>query len=121
MPRFEIVPVAKPRMTQSDKWNNRPAVVRYWTFKDELQLEARRQGFILPSSYSVTFFIPMPQGWSQKKKKEMIGSPHRQKPDLDNLVKAINDALCPDDDAGIWETYAKKVWDIKGAIEIWIP
>ena len=35
---LNIVPVAKPRMTQSDKWKKRPATDKYWKFKDDLKM-----------------------------------------------------------------------------------
>ena len=35
---LNIVPVAKPRMTQSDKWKKRPVVQKYWKYKDDLKL-----------------------------------------------------------------------------------
>lgn len=118
MPLFRIDPIAKPRMTRSDKWNERPAVLRYWAFKDELQREAGRQGFILPPAFTVTFYIPMPQSWSKAKKQRYLHKPHQQKPDLDNLIKALNDSLASEDDTYIWFVNACKVWALEGAIMI---
>ena len=34
---LNIVHVAKPRMTQSDKWKKRPATTKYWKYKDDLK------------------------------------------------------------------------------------
>lgn len=34
---YPIVPVPKPRMTQRDKWQKRPAVMRYRAFCDEVR------------------------------------------------------------------------------------
>jgi len=118
MARFTLDPVAKPRMTQADKWQQRPAVLRYWAFKDELQRQAGEQGFTLPSAFAVTFYLPMPQGWSHKHKIEMLGKPHQTKPDLDNLCKSLNDSLLPDDDSTVWAINARKLWALEGAIII---
>lgn len=115
---IEINPVGKPRMTRRDKWNPSDAAIRYWNFKDELVKEAKKQGFILGDSYSVIFNITMPQSWSKKKKLSMIGTAHQAKPDLDNLLKAINDSLRPDDDSGVYRTLASKYWMSKGSILI---
>jgi len=35
---YNINPVPKPRMTQSDKWKKRPPVLRYFAFKDECRI-----------------------------------------------------------------------------------
>lgn len=92
---IEIVPVAKPRMTRSDKWKQRPCVMRYRAFADELRLKVGK-GFDV-NYYEIVFTMPMPESWSKKKKKEMDGTCHVQKPDIDNLLKSVLDALYGDD------------------------
>jgi Holliday junction resolvase RusA-like endonuclease len=47
----------------------------------------------------------------------MIGTPHRQKPDIDNLWKAVTDTLWSED-SGIAFCYADKFWSLKGSIEV---
>jgi len=118
VPRFIVVPVPKPRMTRSDRWNQRPAVTRYWAFKDELQRQATLANFELGECFMAIFHIPMPQSWSAAKKRQMLGQPHKQRPDNSNYVKAIEDSLLPDDDSKIWFTAAAKFWATEGAIEI---
>src|SRR5690606_19230936 len=99
------------------KWAKRPAVLRYRAFKDECRLKRVE----LPSGGAcITFVLPMPKSWSRKKMMEMCGKPHRQKPDLDNLAKALMDAV-HDDDAGIWSMSLAKVWGFKGQIRIESP
>ena len=39
------------------------------------------------------FVMPIPQSLSKKKQTELVAMPHTKKPDLDNLVKAVLDAL----------------------------
>lgn len=118
MPRFNITPVPKPRMTHADRRIPRPPVMRYWAFKDELTRLAKEADFELGESFMVIFYMPMPQSWSATKKRQMLGQPHKQTPDTDNMVKAIADTLLPAGDAGIWCTIAAKFWAIEGAIEI---
>ncbi len=111
---YLITPVPKPRMTRSDKWKKRDCVVRYYAFKDEVQANK----ITLPESdYHVTFILPMPKSWSKKKKQEMNGKPHQQKPDKDNLEKALLDAIF-DDDCKIWDGRVTKLWGEVGKIVI---
>lgn len=113
-----VTPVPKPRMTRADKWSKRPAVEKYWSFKDKLCLAANLAGFELGESFRVVFQIPMPDGWSRTKRQRMVGKPHQVRPDTDNLTKAVMDSLLPDGDARVWHVDAKKVWGITGAIMI---
>lgn len=101
-----IEPVAKPRMTRSDKWKARPAVARYRQFCDLFRLHKAK---IKESGTRLTFVMAMPVSWSEKKKAEMDGKPHKQKPDIDNLCKACLDALF-EDDSHIWDIHARKIW-----------
>jgi Holliday junction resolvase RusA-like endonuclease len=111
-----IIPCAKPRMTVGDRWKSRPIVEKYWRFKDELRLLC--PDLVLPGSYQVEFTFPMPQSWSQKKKVAYDGQPHQSRPDLDNLLKALNDCLM-DEDSYIWDVRATKIWGQEGCIRIW--
>lgn len=43
---YDITPVAKPRMTRSDRWRSRPETSAYWFFKAQV----RRLGITLPES-----------------------------------------------------------------------
>lgn len=111
---IDITPVAKPRMTQRDRWATRPAVIRYRAFCDELRLQYKD---VLPPTLMLTFYLPMPPSWSAKKRREHKGHEHTQKPDVDNLSKAVMDALC-EDDSYIYALYARKYWAEKGGIII---
>lgn len=60
----------------------------------------------------------MPPSWSKKKRLEMVGKPHRQRCDIDNLWKAAADALFTEDGA-IWKGSQEKRWtDGPGFVEI---
>lgn len=119
---IDVTPVAKPRMTQQDKWRKRPAVMKYRVFCKEFVLKCRKQGLKdLPDSFGIAFDIPMPKSWSEKKKRMMDGLPHQQKPDLDNLIKAVKDALAEDDSHVYLYHRASKVWGREGKIIIFDP
>jgi len=110
---YLIIPVPKPRMTRGDKRQKRPRGTHYRAFKQECQLKRVR----CYSGDNVTFIMPMAKSWSKKKRDEMLGQPHTQTPDLDNLLKALWDA-CLDDDAHIHTITARKIWGLSGKIEI---
>ena len=62
---------------------------------------------------AMAFTMPIPQSYSNKKKKELEGQPHTKKPDLDNLVKAVLDALngvAFEDDSLISDINASKTY-----------
>jgi Holliday junction resolvase RusA-like endonuclease len=115
MVEFKIVPVPKPRMVRSDRWRKRPCINHYWAFKDELVRQAKKVKFVLGDRYGVTFFLPMPDGWSKKRRESFLGHPHQQKPDLDNLCKSVQDCLKVND-AVIYEIEAQKLWWNEGKI-----
>jgi len=100
-------------MTRADKWKQRPEVLRYWAFCDEVR--SKRGEFT--NHCHVFFILPMPESWSKKKRQEMDGQPHLSKPDADNLIKALGDALYADD-SGLWHYAVTKLWGIQGQIRI---
>jgi Holliday junction resolvase RusA-like endonuclease len=108
-----ITPVAKPRMTQRDKWMKRPAVVKYFAFKDE----CREKGVSLKDESYVCFIIPFPKSMKKAERQELLYRPHQQKPDLDNLLKALMDAVL-DEDSHISHVQVKKIWGERGEIII---
>lgn len=109
---LSINPIGKPRMTQRDKWKPSDATLRYRAYKDELNWLFKDE---MPVRLNVFFNISMPKSWSEKKRAAMHGKPHQQKPDIDNLVKGLLDALCTDD-AFVYEVHAAKHWSNSGSI-----
>ncbi|WNL48484.1 RusA family crossover junction endodeoxyribonuclease (plasmid) [Dyella sp. BiH032] len=101
----DILVLGKPRMTQRDRWQKRPAALRYRAFCDELRLRQVR----VPNRYGAICILPMPKSWSERTKEAMNGMPHLQKPDKDNIEKAIADALKANDQT-IWDGAACKYW-----------
>lgn len=106
-------------MVKSDTWRKRKCVVNYWNYKDNLVIEAKKAGYELGDVFDgVTFILPMAKSWSKKKKAEMDGQPHQQKPDLDNLCKAMWDCLSAEDSNIHTIHNVRKVWGHKGQIQI---
>lgn len=106
MTEYFINPVAKPRLTQRDSWAKRDCVMRYFAYRDECKI----LGVDVPEAGAkITFYMPMPKSWSKKKKRNMLGEPHRQKPDVDNLLKGLLDAVYGEDSV-VWDIWVRKVW-----------
>lgn len=110
---IEITPIPKPRMSQKDAWEKRPAVLRYRAFCDEIRLKGAK----LPHAYRLLFVMPMPESWPVEYRKQMDGKPCLLKPDTSNLVKATEDALCKNDEC-LHNVGALKRWGTTGRIEI---
>lgn len=131
--RFGINPVAAPRVTSRQMLLLRipdskiktagvlqvkSRIERYERYKAVLRALANSKKLTLPDSgIRVYFGIEMPDSWSERKKAEHDGKPHQAKPDLDNLMKALKDALCVSDQH-IWDERGTKLWSRTGYIEI---
>lgn len=71
----------------------------------------------------IEFRMPIPQSYSNKKKAELEWAPHNKKPDLDNLVKAVLDALngvAFEDDSLISDINAGKIYAEEPGVYIMI-
>lgn len=105
--------LGKPRMTQRDRWANRPCVLRFWQFKDRLiEQFIQKFGYIpgSPVSLSWTAYIQFPKSYSKMKRETLAGKDHRQKPDRDNIDKGILDALFKEDKS-VSSGTLRKLWD----------
>ena len=95
-------------------------------YKLALQHAAREAGIEPgdgPVVVGLVFYLPMPASWSKRKRAALLHSPHCQKPDLDNLAKAVLDGLQPiiGDDCRVWQFgVLRKLWAEHGGIGITI-
>ena len=112
MTYYNIIPIPKPRITHKGRF--KPIAKRYYCYADNIR--ALKVDLPLAGSH-VTFHMPMPKSWSEKKKTEMNGTPHQSKKDLDNLFKALGDAVYSDD-SSIWDVRMTKLWSRTGGIKI---
>lgn len=87
--------------------------MRYRAFKDSV----RASGLTLPQPCRILFSIAMPASWSSKKRAAQDSQPHMAKPDIDNLIKAVLDALY-EDDAHVWSVWGEKRWGVAGSISV---
>ena len=114
---IEIDPKSAPRLTQNNLWT--PLAKNYMKWKHDFKILCLKSG--LPRTFNkvkIDFHIAMPKSWSITKKKYQAETPHMQKPDIDNLFKAVCDALL-DEDGFIYEIHVQKFWSSgNGRIEI---
>jgi Holliday junction resolvase RusA-like endonuclease len=89
IPRNKLRPAGLKRLLRLEKYNE---------YKVELLAEAKKKRFDVPAAgLHLTFFIPCPKSWTDKKKREHHGRLHQSRPDLDNLIKGWGDALLSED------------------------
>lgn len=96
-------------------------------YKEQLQTMARLTNPKLiadtPLDVGVWFVLPIPQSWSKKKKERAVAGEIMPdgRPDLDNYIKAVLDALNGvvwEDDSAIVEITARKVYGEKPMVRI---
>jgi Holliday junction resolvase RusA-like endonuclease len=113
-------------MTKSDKWKTDPnhpdpnkrqrlPVFKYFKYKNELQKLLGDEKMGLTDELKLIFVMPMANSWSKKKKNMFNKTPHKQKPDWDNLAKAFCDSFGIDD-SHVWNARISKFWGYQGAI-----
>jgi len=107
---INVPPCSKPRMTRADKWKKRPSVVKFFAFRDAIKQSSVHN--IALESFDIEFYIEMPKSWSKKKKSLHNGTPHKQRPDLDNYIKAWCDSVF-EEDSVVWRFKATKRWTDK--------
>lgn len=110
-----LEPVPAPRMTKSSRWSLEPGVLRYKAFCKEV----RRRGIVLPVPFAVQFFLPMPKSLDASC---MEGVPHQTKPDADNLLKGLIDAVYwrkQGGDSHVHSFVVGKFYSIEGHFIVW--
>lgn len=100
-------------------------VIRYLKYKEAISWAARQkykgEPLTGPITINLTFYLPMPESWSKKKKIESDGQMHVSKPDRDNLEKGICDALNKivwKDDGQVCDGRTRKFYSSEPRVEI---
>lgn len=68
-------------------------------------------GLIRYQRIKAVAFFKLPSSWNVATKAKMQGQPHCLRPDADNLLKAIADALYPTGDEYLYDLQITKRWD----------
>jgi Holliday junction resolvase RusA-like endonuclease len=95
-------------MTRRDRWAKRPCVLKYFEWAHRARLEWLMKGggrIPNPAGVNVRCFFALTN------KKAIPGSPHRMRPDADNVLKAVLDALFPKGDAMVYHQLIDSYWD----------
>lgn len=110
-----IEPMGKPRIMRGEKSK---VADRWRKYKADLIWLAKKMDLELPdSNFHVIFYLSPPKSWSEKKRLSSFDEPVKVKPDSDNLIKALFDALF-ENDAHIWDFRATKLYGLPCRIEI---
>lgn len=86
------VPKARPRVVNRHAYTPKKTKDRADLIK-QIAAPLFDKPFTGPVCVDVIAVFPIPKSWSKKKKAEMRGMPHTQRPDKDNLEKLPYDAL----------------------------
>lgn len=119
---FKMRPFPAIRATRGSRFDKK--VRDYQAKVEALRIEARALGYDFPDStkilsLAIDFHFAMPASWPRKKRFALYSRQHRQKPDLDNLLKAVQDSLFPRGDSGIAHYgVMAKYWDFDDSINV---
>jgi len=119
--------IGKPRITKN-WWAKRDKVNRYNAWKDHVRHQMRVQGVKIPKDpvgLEFTVYIPMPKSWPKKKQYAFMATFHNQKPDIDNVAKAMMDCIFEEDKC-VGVLNCRKVWVAvddppKWEVKVWAP
>jgi Holliday junction resolvase RusA-like endonuclease len=117
-----VKPMGAVRTTQKQKYKDE-RYLKYAAYKQHIGFMARqiiKQPTTAPILAVVTFYMPTPNSWSQKKKEGHEGAIHTSKPDIDNLVKGLFDSLNKiawKDDNQVYEVHSRKLYSKTPGIE----
>lgn len=118
---------ARPRFDSRHGVTYTPTATR--NYEGQLALMARKALGKRPKlkgelTVTMGFNYAAPKSWTKKQMAELAAAgalPKTTKPDVDNLVKAVLDALngvVYEDDAAVVRVYATKWWSVVDSVEI---
>ncbi len=110
------IPLARPRLGQHGIVYDCQTQAKE-SHRMELKFQVRNKPLYdktIPLRFIVTFYMPIGQTYSAKRKSQLLNKPHFKRPDLSNLIKYCED-VCNGivfyDDAQIVEIFASKLYD----------
>lgn len=111
------MPAPRPRVTRNGTYND----PKYTNYKKAIALYCQRHFEVSdkPIAMHLIFLFDIPKSWNKAKKDRAIW--HTSRPDSDNLVKGVKDALngiAYSDDAQVCYVSAKKQYAEVSGIEI---
>ena len=102
-----------------------------WQVSATVQLQAQDPDYRSnrPIRLECLFYMPIPESWSKKRKEDLggllagFGKGHTTKPDLNNLIKWVEDCLngiAWKDDSQVYQITAEKRYDTEPRTEVYI-
>lgn len=85
---YDITPTPYITRTHQGRFSDKAKRYHAW-----LEHARRMRVTFPPDGANIVFIMPMPVSWSKTKRLELCGSPHKQTPDLSNLIKSLEDAV----------------------------
>jgi Holliday junction resolvase RusA-like endonuclease len=113
------MPAPRPRFSRFGTYNN-PKYTAYKVAFATLAKKQCKRYFEGATRLEVVFYMPIPKSLSKKKRESLMGQYHIKKPDTDNLIKTVKDALNEvlyKDDSIICEVEAKKIYSDNPRVE----
>ena len=119
------VPKGRPRFTLNGRTYTPKKTTEYEALVKKCFQESGFEPFSeeVPLRVMIDMNFAMPKSWSNKKRSEMRWKPCLKRPDLDNCVKSITDALngvAFYDDSQIAELITSKQWSDNGNAKVYI-
>lgn len=121
------IPQRRPRFTGKHVYDPNAEIKHKmkWELRDQMAENDLKMLPIGPIAVKMTFHMPIRKSASKSLKNRLIGKPHINTPDADNLFKAVADAMTGVvyvDDRYISEFSVKKIYsDVpRTEIEIWM-
>lgn len=92
---------------RATKYHSQMEELRWLLYKEKEQIISA----LLSWNYHLEFIFSPAKSLSKKKRKDIIGKPHKGKPDIDNLFKAFTDTVFyweKENDSGIYKINCSK-------------
>lgn len=105
----------RPRATRQGRVYTPAATVSFERTVGQIAVQHFPQPLEGPVKLTIFATFEPAKSWSKKKTAELLHRPHTQRPDLDNIEKAICDGLnriAFADDSQIAEMTTRKVWGV---------
>lgn len=117
------ISASRPRVTKHGTYNPKKKEQERISFEIKSQLPTNYIPSIKPIELSLLFFMPIPSKLSKKKKTLLIGQPCIKRPDIDNfiiiLLNAMN-GIVYKDDCQVYEINTSKVYSDNPGTAIFI-
>lgn len=116
------IPWVRPRRKGNKYYDPqvKKKIEKQWELKSQIKCLYKNSD---PLKVTIEFHMPIPKSWTKLKKQRSINKPHSSRPDIDNLLKFMNDSLNSilwKDDALIYEVHIRKFYSDEPKTKLWV-